>query len=58
MTTKDYILIAEILNKQFNTEHNSATSLGIAIMDNLVDAFIADNARFDSDKFEDAVYKI
>ncbi len=58
MTRKDYILIAEVLNKQFNTEHYSATSLSIAIMNNLLDAFEADNPRFDSDKFEDAVYKI
>ena len=58
MTTKDYILIAKVLNKQFNTEHKSATSLGIAIMNNLMDALKKDNPKFDSSKFEDAVYKI
>lgn len=57
-TQKDYILIADVLNKQFITEHKSATSLAVSIMNNLMDALKQDNPKFDSSKFEDAVYKI
>ena len=56
MTRKDYILISDVLNKEFKNEHKSATELAASIMDKLMDAFEADNARFDSDKFEHAVW--
>ena len=56
MTRKDYILIADVLNKQFKNEHMSPTDLAISIMNDLLDAFEADNARFDPDKFEHAVW--
>ena len=36
MTRKDYIRLAEVLNTQFNRRHESATSLGMAIMDHAI----------------------
>lgn len=56
MTRKDYILIADVLNKQFKNEHKSATILAVSVMKDLLDAFEADNALFDADKFEHAVW--
>ena len=56
MTRKDYILIADVLNKQFKNEHKSATDLAASIMDKLMDAFEADNKQFDASKFEHAVW--
>lgn len=56
MTRNDYILIADVLNKQFKNEHKSATNLAVSLMNDLLDAFEADNALFNPDKFEHAVW--
>ena len=58
MTHKDYIRLAEVLNTQFNRRHESATSLGMAIMDDLCKMLKEDNPKFNQARFEDAVYKI
>ena len=56
MNKKDYILIADVLNKQFKNEHKSATDLAVSVMNDLLDAFEADNALFNPNKFEHAVW--
>lgn len=58
MTQKDYIKLANVLNKQFNRRHQSATSLGMAIMNDLCKMLKEDNPKFNQARFEDAVYKI
>ena len=55
MTRKDYELLASVLNHQFNNEHKTATSLGTAILNDLVKALGNENPRFDAKKFIAAV---
>ena len=58
MKQKDYIKIAAVLNSQFNRPHESATALGMAIMESLCLMLKIDNNKFDQAKFEKAVYKV
>ena len=55
MSRKDYELLASVLNYQFNRRHKTATSLGTATLNDLVDALADDNPRFDAKKFIAAV---
>ena len=55
MTGKDYELLAGVLNYQFWKEHKTATSLGWAIVNNLVRTLKDDNPKFDAKKFIAAI---
>jgi hypothetical protein len=54
MTRKDYQLIADCLNFQFNRSHANATALGSAIVEELCAMLAVENPRFDADRFKAA----
>mgnify|MGYP005833374145 CR=1 FL=1 len=58
MTNKDYKLLAEVFNYQFNQSHPNATSLGTALLEELITVLAADNPQFDPKLFQSAVNSI
>ena len=59
MTRKDYIIIAKILNTQYNAAKSAAefTLVAIAIQD-FISELKQENSRFDEDKFINACIEV
>ena len=58
LTRKDYIQLADMLNKLSNKPHPSATALMQDLMIELCIFLKRNNHRFDKHRFESAVYKV
>lgn len=57
MTKKDYFLIAWVIRKTMNEEKSSLSNFVYRLIENLSDAMLKDNPRFDKDKFRKEIYK-
>ena len=60
MTRKDYIGLAKVFNKEFNSESYDtydANSLAWGLLNSLCEFLKSDNKRFDEEKFKEAVFK-